>query len=252
MLKKASYIILILFLLVLLILCALPALFGAMNSGGIIIFILVLLMLLFFAVRKTEIYKNNKILRKSDMSIIILIAIFAFIMAIVSAVMIIGVDQLDSISNAKTVIVPGCKVNKDVPSRMLKSRLDAAYEILNSNRESICIVSGGQGSDEEYTEAYVMKKYLVGKGILDERIFIEEKSVNTRENFIFSAEIIKQNKLSSYVVICTDFFHEYRCSLYAKKSGLSPKAYPAKTQSELVAAYWIREIFAVVKAFIGF
>ena len=38
---------------------------------------------------------------------------------------------------------------------------------------------GGQGEDEQYSESYVMAKYLVENGIPQERIIQESKSSNT-------------------------------------------------------------------------
>lgn len=44
------------------------------------------------------------------------------------------------------------------------------------------VVSGGQGMDEEVSEAFAMKEYLTNKGISEDRIIMEDKSTNTLEN----------------------------------------------------------------------
>ena len=62
---------------------------------------------------------------------------------------------------AATVVVLGCKVNGDQPSLMLRRRLECALEYLRANEQAVCVVSGGQGSNESYSEAYVMEKFLV-------------------------------------------------------------------------------------------
>ena len=46
------------------------------------------------------------------------------------------------------IIVLGAQVRKDGPSPVLKYRLDKAVEYLNENPDTVCIVSGGQGSNE--------------------------------------------------------------------------------------------------------
>lgn len=66
---------------------------------------------------------------------------------------------------ACTVIVLGCRVKNGLPTRMLRKRLDCAFEYLNKNPESCCILSGGKGDDEIISEAEAMYRYLLNKGI---------------------------------------------------------------------------------------
>ena len=70
------------------------------------------------------------------------------------------------------MIVLGAKIIGDRPSRMLRNRLDAAYAYLQAHPDAVGIVSGGQGSDEQYSEAYVMEQYLLSKGIPAERLVL--------------------------------------------------------------------------------
>lgn len=70
-----------------------------------------------------------------------------------------------------TVVVLGCRVKDKKPSLALKERLDKTYEYLNENKELNCILSGGQGDNEEISEAKCMYQYLVKKGI-DKKDFI--------------------------------------------------------------------------------
>ena len=91
-----------------------------------------------------------------------------------------------------TVIVLGCKVNGKNPSLMLSKRLEAAYEYLNENKNAVCIVSGGKGSNEEISEAQCMYNYLTEKGIASDRIIMEDESTTTSENLEFSKKIIEE------------------------------------------------------------
>ena len=69
-----------------------------------------------------------------------------------------GEDNLDY------VIVLGAQVHADKPSVVLKYRLDEAILYLNENPETVCIVAGGQGKNEPYSEAYGMAQYLMQNG----------------------------------------------------------------------------------------
>mgnify|MGYP002512316262 CR=1 FL=1 len=71
------------------------------------------------------------------------------------------------------------------------SYIDAFKKYLSENPNIYCVVSGGKGSDEEISEAECMCHYLVEKGITSNRIITESHSVNTKENILNSAKIIK-------------------------------------------------------------
>lgn len=149
-----------------------------------------------------------------------------------------------------TVVVLGCKVNGDAPSLMLRRRLEKAKAYLEENPKASCVVSGGQGENEAYTEAYVMKKYLTQQGIDPRRIFEEGKSTNTEENLAFSAQVIKEENLSSQLVICTDGFHQLRAYIYARQNGLYSYAISGRTPFWAIPSYAVREMFAIVKALV--
>ena len=58
------------------------------------------------------------------------------------------------------IIVLGAQVRENGPSPVLKYRLDKAVEYLEENPDTICIVSGGQGKNEPWSEAEGMAQYL--------------------------------------------------------------------------------------------
>lgn len=144
-----------------------------------------------------------------------------------------------------TVVVLGCQINGETPSRMLKRRLDTAYDYLSENSGVKVIVSGGQGSDEVTSEADVMRKYLLKRGIEDSRIYMEDKSTSTEENLRFSKEIIAKEGLCEKITIVTDGFHQLRADILAKKQGIESRNISASTEKWLLPTYWIREIYGV-------
>jgi hypothetical protein len=54
------------------------------------------------------------------------------------------------------VIVLGCGVNGTEPSLSLRYRIDAACEYLTAHPDAVAVLSGGQGPDEDMTEAACM------------------------------------------------------------------------------------------------
>lgn len=150
-----------------------------------------------------------------------------------------------------TVVVLGCKAQGEEPSWMLSDRLDKAYEVLTENPDVMCVVTGGKGEDEQYSEAHVMKKYLTDKGISSDRIIMEDSSENTEQNLLYTKSVIELNGLSQNIVIVTDRFHELRARMWAEKAGFK-SIYSAccDTRIYLVIGYWFREMFGLARLYI--
>lgn len=149
-------------------------------------------------------------------------------------------------SEQSTVIVLGAALRGEQPSALLKGRLDAAYAYLTEHPQAVCIVSGGQGENEVCTEASVMKRYLVEKGVDPARIYTEGRSTSTEENLRLSAELIEQNGLCREVAVVTQEFHQFRAQQFVVRAGLtSSGAITAYTPWHLIASYWIRDFAGI-------
>ncbi len=154
-----------------------------------------------------------------------------------------GEDDLDYI------IVLGAQVREDGPSTVLKNRLNTAHTYLMDNENTICIVSGGQGSDEPYTEAQGMYEYLVEKGISADRIIMEDQSLNTVENITNSSAYFE--KETARVGIVTSNFHVFRGVHIARKQGIqSVCGIAAPVVPLYLPSNMLREFFGVMKDFV--
>ena len=61
------------------------------------------------------------------------------------------------------IIVLGAQMKQSGPSVVLEKRLCRAYTYLTENPETLCVLSGGQGSNEPVSEAQGMYDALVKK-----------------------------------------------------------------------------------------
>lgn len=145
-----------------------------------------------------------------------------------------------------TVVVLGCRVRGTVPSKAMRQRLTAAEGFLRDHPDAVCILSGGQGEDEEIAEADCMYRELTAAGIDPGRLYREDRSTSTRENFLFSREIIKYNGLPETVVVVTNEYHQYRAGLIAKALGMETYAVSAPSGAGLLPTYWVREWFGIL------
>ena len=142
------------------------------------------------------------------------------------------------------IIVLGAKVNGREPSGALRNRIDRAGEYLEANPETIAILSGGQGADEEISEAQCMYERLVKRGIDPERLILEDNSTDTSENMRFSRELIPENCESTGIV--TNNFHMFRSLAIARKEGLeNASGIPVATSLISYPHYMMREFVGI-------
>lgn len=154
--------------------------------------------------------------------------------------------------NEKTVIVLGCGIRGERVSVGLAKRLNKAYEYHLKNPEASIIVAGGQGPQEDIPEALAMKRYLVDKGVPEEKIIMEDKSTSTIENFKFSYDIMLENNLpNDSVVFVTNAYHVYRASEYAEINAFKDiRHLGTDIIWYTIPMNYMREMMAVVKMWV--
>lgn len=185
--------------------------------------------------------KIGKIIKYIILALFILWFILLFFIAIYGKV-----DNVTYKEDA--VIVLGCGIRGKNVSAVLAYRLDKTVEYYNKNQYAIIVVSGGQGPQEEITEAEAMKQYLITKGIPEDKIIKEERATSTTENIVYSKEILDTKFDKEYkVVVITNNFHIYRASKIAKKAGLDATHFNAKVKWDTIVANYIRETMGVAK-----
>lgn len=193
------------------------------------------------AIKKLYAQKMGKVILTGILVVVVAVILLA---AVETAFMIKAATAKPS--EDATVVVLGCRAYGSRPSIMLASRLDAAYEYLTENPEAVCIVSGGQGPDESMPEAECMYLYLTEKGIAPERIYQENRSTSTRENLLFSQEIIEAEGLNPEIAIVTNEYHEYRASRVGNDLKMECSAIPSKTPLWLFPTYYMRELYGIL------
>ncbi len=151
----------------------------------------------------------------------------------------------------EAVIVLGCGVKGTVPTGSLVRRMDKAIEYYNYNNKALIVVSGGQGPQEDISEAQAMYDYMTSKGIPAENIVIEDRSSSTNENFEFSKKILDEKLGDDYrTVYITNSFHSYRAGELARLNGLNVRSYSASTAPISLLPCYLREVLAVLKLWI--
>lgn len=223
----------------------LPVFRGGFNLGagfGMFVCLLGLALLLFF----------GKISRKGGWKQAVVRLVTAFYClglmwaAYLSALM-LSVQANTPPENVPVIVLGAQVYSEEKMGVSLTGRINAAYDYLLDNPQSSCIVTGGQGGDEPCPEALTEKNVLVKMGIDEERIFLEDRSHNTRENLVFAKEIAEEQGLGEEVAIVTQGFHMYRATQLAKAAGFTPYSLVAETDPLLFPEYYGRELLSLTK-----
>lgn len=153
------------------------------------------------------------------------------------------------------IIILGCAIRADgTPTPLLKARVDSAADFEKEQFEKTgkhakFVPSGGQGSDEVISESDSMANYLMSRGIPEEQIIREDKSVNTMQNMQFSKEKIESDTddfKSKRIAFATTNYHVFRGYILAKKNGFEAKGISAKTKPYFYPNAFLREFIGLL------
>lgn len=152
------------------------------------------------------------------------------------------------------IVVLGTTVYEHGPCYLLRQRLKEAAKWADIYPDAKIVVTGGQGETEPFTEGSEMKRYLIEElSISEDRIIVEEASMNTFENMTFTGKILeKEDDEFSYentpILVVTNNFHMYRAMQIAKKAGFeNVSGAPSGTYVYLFPHYMVREFCAILK-----
>lgn len=182
-------------------------------------------------------------------SILILIAAIIFLAVLICVI-------LKSRQNLKNppeyLMILGCKVKKDQPSKTLQSRIDAAAQYLNQNEKVTAFCCGGLVQKEQVkTEAQVIFDGLIKLGVDKNRLILEDKSTTTIENFKnVKALLENMNAKKPYsIAFITSDFHVFRSEIISKNNGLKCRGIGAKSPNKKKIKHYIREVIVMPFAY---
>lgn len=145
------------------------------------------------------------------------------------------VNHIPQAEDYDAIVVLGAQVRSDGSlSLQLQWRLDAALEAWQKQQVPI-VTCGAQGSNEPAPEAWVMRDYLMEKGVPEEMILTEAASFNTRQNIRHAAELLEGREIATVLIVTSDY-HLPRAMALAKDEGLNAAGLGAQTLPE----YWIK------------
>jgi uncharacterized SAM-binding protein YcdF (DUF218 family) len=108
-------------------------------------------------------------------------------------------------------------------------RITHTLQLYNEGKVKHILVSGGLGFQqiESSKAAERLKRFLTMAGVPDSVITVEPKAVNTYENAVESAKILKDRFPGMKYLLVTSAFHMKRSSLCLKAQGVQFDEFPA-------------------------
>jgi len=187
--------------------------------------------------------------RKTARRIIAIALLIGFIIFAAAEIQVVRYACKKDDTPVSAVIILGAGVYGTRPSLSLQVRLDAALNYLADKPDIPIVVSGGQGSGEDITEARCMYDYLTARGVAADRIWMEDCSTNTKENLENSAVLLRERGIdtSDSIAVVSADYHVYRASLYWGLPSMVPvsAAMPGRWWP-ITVNHFIREAFGVV------
>ena len=179
---------------------------------------------------------------------IVLTVVYFSVLVVSFVIYCIFIQIMPHRMNFDYIIIHGCGlINGEKMTKLLSNRVDKAIEIYNKCKVKPTIIpSGGQGEDEKLSEAQAMKNYLLENGIPDDSIILEDRSTTTKENLLFSKEIIDSREGKKKTALVSSNYHIYRCLKYARELGFKCTGIGAKVAMYFWPSAVIREFIAVL------
>ena len=196
--------------------------------------------------------KNNINFKKLKRVIAPVVSV-CLIVFILTEIIIVGYAFVRNSDEADYLIILGAGLRGETMTMTLKQRMEASYDYIKEyNNCKYIVVSGGQGPGESIAESEAMKRYLISKGIEENRIIAENKSTSTYENLEYSKKLIEEhnNKKIEHlkVKVATSDFHSLRAYLLSKKCGYKNiTSYGCPINPIFIPTYYVREFFALIK-----
>jgi len=160
----------------------------------------------------------------------------------------VALADLPARSDAAVLLTGVTDVNKSPHDRVYlgpgADRFTNALWLYRAGRVRYIVVSGGSGAvlAKAHTEAADLATLLRLSGVPAKHILLEERSRNTRENALFTKELLAAHPDIKSLVLVTSAFHQRRAVACFQKVGLQPIGFPAGFRSsdrQPTPDYWL-------------
>lgn len=152
------------------------------------------------------------------------------------------------VSDAPVALVLGAGLNRDgTPGRVLSDRVQTAAELYFAGKVEKLLMSGDNSTDY-YNEPGAMREYALFLGVPDEDIVLDYAGRRTYDSCFRAKAIFGVDEL----IVVTQAFHLPRALFLCHAFNIDAEGVPADEayyQRSSYTFWWVREVFASVKAY---
>jgi vancomycin permeability regulator SanA len=200
-------------------------------------------------------HKTAKLLK---LFLIGLVLVLTLLLAL-HLLLMLAVGFIHSDSPADAIVIYGNKVEESGEvSERLKSRLDTGLALYEEGRAPLIIVSGGFGK-EGFSEALVMRDYLIDAGIATEAIWMDEMGNSTYDTGVNMERMMSElscanneneslaKKNQCELILVSQYYHLLRAQMFMKRVGFET------VYGEHARGFWeIRDLYSIPREMVGF
>lgn len=134
----------------------------------------------------------------------------------------------DEKCEADVAVILGAATYHGEVSPVYRERLNHGVNLYQQGYIKKVIVTGGIGEENEQSDAFAAKQYMISQGIPEADILTEEKSTITQEN-LENSKVIMEERGYQKAIIVSDPLHMKRAMLLAEDIGMQVYSSPTPT-----------------------
>lgn len=156
-----------------------------------------------------------------------------------AAVVLYGEQDTAQPSDVIVVLGSGLRRNGTAGDALTRRSIWAA-QLYQRGLAPVIICTGGIGRYQTRSEASACRELLLARGVPAGAIVLEERSMSTEENAIFTQQIMRDNGWTTAVLV-TDSFHMLRAQWIVTQQGIAVSRSPVPR--EWVRSVWYARLF---------
>lgn len=166
--------------------------------------------------------------RKSVWLILIVVVLLVYITC--NVISICRYSHVYEVKKCDVAIILGAQTSQNGVSEVYKQRLNHGVYLYQNHYVTKIIVTGGMGEGNDFTDAYMARKYLESVGVPEEDIIEEDTSTITQENLENAKEIMEEYGYQSALIV-SEPLHMKRSMLLAKDAGIDSFSSPTQSSA---------------------
>lgn len=192
----------------------------------------------------------SRLVRRGIRLLLTLIAV-AFVVSIVSGTSVCWNAPKTKTSDPDYAVLLGCALENGQATDELVRRMEMGLDWLNNTNDTVLMLTGGDPAGQGITEAQVMYDWLTENGADMNRVVMEDRSADTRQNLLFCKELAQTLGLGTEkVLILSSEYHQTRAQYLAEKLGQVPSGLSCATPFFDRVSATVREVYSFAKAFL--